>query len=49
MPYARAGIPSLMFTTLLHADYHTPRDEPSRIDIAKLAKALKVSVGRLVE
>lgn len=38
LPYARAGIPSLFFTTLLHPDYHTPRDEPSRIDIAKLGR-----------
>jgi hypothetical protein len=38
LPYARAGIPSVFFTTLLHADYHTPRDEPSRIDLAKLAR-----------
>ena len=32
LPYARADVPSLFFTTLLHPDYHTPRDEPSRID-----------------
>ena len=38
LPYARAGIPSLMFTTLLHPDYHTPRDEASRIDVAKLTR-----------
>jgi hypothetical protein len=38
LPYARAGIPSLFFTTLLHADYHTPRDTPERIDVAKLAR-----------
>jgi hypothetical protein len=38
LPYARAGIPAIFFTTLLHADYHTPRDEPSRIDIAKLTR-----------
>src|SRR5204863_6630164 len=38
LPYARAGIPSIFFTTLLHPDYHTPRDEASRIDIAKLAR-----------
>jgi hypothetical protein len=38
LPYARAGIPAIMFSTLLHPDYHTPRDEPSRIDIGKLAK-----------
>jgi hypothetical protein len=38
LPYARAGIPAIMFTTLLHADYHTPRDEASRIDYAKLTR-----------
>ncbi|MGE0439718.1 MAG: M28 family peptidase [Gemmatimonadales bacterium] len=37
-PYARLGIPALFYTTLLHPDYHTPRDEPSRIDAAKLAR-----------
>ena len=36
LPYARAGIPALFFTTLLHADYHTPFDNPDRIDTAKL-------------
>jgi hypothetical protein len=41
LPYARAGIPSIFFTTLLHADYHTPRDEPSRIDVAKLARVTR--------
>ena len=38
LPYARAGVPALMYSTLLHADYHTPRDEPSRIDAQKLAR-----------
>jgi Zn-dependent M28 family amino/carboxypeptidase len=38
LPYARAGVPAIMFSTLLHPDYHTPRDEPSRIDIGKLAR-----------
>jgi Zn-dependent M28 family amino/carboxypeptidase len=38
LPYARAGVPSLFFTTLLHADYHTPADEASRIDYPKLAR-----------
>lgn len=37
LPYARANIPAICFTTLLHPDYHTPRDEPARIDYAKLA------------
>jgi hypothetical protein len=38
LPYARAGIPAIEFSTLLHPDYHTPRDEPSRINIPKLTK-----------
>ncbi len=38
LPYARAGIPALFFSTLLHSDYHTPDDEPDRIDIVKLRK-----------
>ena len=38
LPYARANIPSIFFTTLLHADYHTPADEADKIDIHKLAK-----------
>lgn len=41
LPYARAGIPAIMFSTLLHADYHTPRDNPENIDIAKLARMTK--------
>ena len=41
LPYARAGIPALFFSTLLHADYHTPFDNPDRIDIAKLTKMTK--------
>ena len=38
LPYARLGIPAIEFSTNLHPDYHTPRDEPSRIDITKLTK-----------
>lgn len=38
LPYARVGIPAIFFTTLLHPDYHTPRDEAARIDIPKLAR-----------
>jgi hypothetical protein len=38
LPYARAGIPAIYFTSTLHSDYHTPRDEPSRIDYAKLRR-----------
>ena len=38
LPYARAGIPAIFFTSLLHPDYHTPRDEASRIDTKKVTK-----------
>ena len=38
LPYARAGIPAIFFTTLLHPDYHTPRDEAEFIDIEKLTR-----------
>ena len=38
LPYARAGVPAIFFTTLLHPDYHTPDDEPERIDLAKLTR-----------
>jgi Zn-dependent M28 family amino/carboxypeptidase len=41
LPYARAGIPALFFTTLLHPDYHTPFDNPDRIDIGKLTRMTK--------
>lgn len=38
LPYARLGIPAVMYSTNLHPDYHTPRDNPDRIDIAKLRR-----------
>ncbi len=30
-PFASLGIPSLLFTTKLHEDYHTPKDTPEKI------------------
>ncbi|MBC8155589.1 MAG: M28 family peptidase [Bacteroidetes bacterium] len=41
LPYARLNIPAICFTTLLHPDYHTPKDEPARIDIPKLANVTR--------
>jgi hypothetical protein len=38
LPYARAGIPSLFFTSLLHPEYHTPQDEPGHIDTQKITR-----------
>ena len=50
LPYARNGVPALFFTTLLHSDYHTPFDNPDRIDIAKLTKMTRwmYATGRTV-
>ncbi len=38
VPYARMGIPSLMYSTNLHDDYHTAGDIPERIDYHKLTR-----------
>ncbi len=38
LPYARLGIPAIMYTTLLHPDYHTPQDNAQNINYAKLKK-----------
>jgi hypothetical protein len=38
LPYARLGVPSLMYSTNLHDDYHTAGDIPERIDYAKLRR-----------
>jgi hypothetical protein len=38
LPYVRVGIPAVFYTTKLHPDYHTPRDEPKTIDIPKLRR-----------
>ncbi len=37
-PYARVGIPVLFYTSLLHDEYHTPMDNPDRINYDKLYK-----------
>lgn len=38
VPYAERNVPALFFSTNLHPDYHTPRDEPKTIDYAKLTR-----------
>ena len=38
LPYARLGVPALMYSTNLHDDYHTAGDIPERIDYAKLTR-----------
>jgi hypothetical protein len=38
VPYAERDVPSLFFSTNLHPDYHTPRDEPKGINYPKLTR-----------
>jgi hypothetical protein len=38
LPYARLGIPAIMYTSLLHPDYHTPQDKAENINYDKLKK-----------
>jgi len=38
LPYARLNVPALMYSTNLHDDYHTPRDNPGRIEYPKLTR-----------
>lgn len=38
LPYVKASIPAIFFTTLTHPDYHTPRDEAKTINYPKLKK-----------
>lgn len=38
VPYARNDVPALMYSSNLHDDYHTPLDNPDRIDYAKLTR-----------
>jgi PAS domain S-box-containing protein len=41
VPYARHGIPAVYFSTLPHALYHTPSDEPASIDVEKVARVAR--------
>ena len=40
--YARKGIPIVFFTTGLHADYHAPSDDVSKIEFDKLARVSRL-------
>ncbi|HEY2435431.1 MAG TPA: M28 family peptidase [Vicinamibacterales bacterium] len=42
-PFLRHGIPAVYFTTGLHPDYHTPSDEPARIDFGKLERVARLA------
>ncbi|MDQ6762090.1 MAG: M28 family peptidase [Bacteroidota bacterium] len=38
LSYSRLGIPAIMYTSLLHPDYHTPLDNAQNINYPKLKK-----------
>ena len=38
LPYARLGIPSIFYTTVLHDEYHTPMDKANHINYPKLKR-----------
>jgi len=37
-PFLKLGVPAAFFTSLLHPDYHTPKDDPEHINYKKLKK-----------
>lgn len=41
-PFSRKKIPFVFFITGLHADYHTPKDELSKIDYEKMQRVIKL-------
>jgi len=42
-PFLAHGIPALFLTTGLHPDYHTPADDPDRIDFGKLTRVARLA------
>lgn len=44
-PFLKRGVPAIFLTTGLHSDYHTPADDPERIDFPKLERITEL-VGR---
>jgi hexokinase len=40
--YAQKGVPVIFLTTGLHADYHKPSDEISKIDFDKLRRVTEL-------
>jgi Zn-dependent M28 family amino/carboxypeptidase len=43
IPFGAAGIPTLLFHSGLHADYHRPTDEVERIDADKTARVVRLA------
>jgi Zn-dependent M28 family amino/carboxypeptidase len=52
LPFGLRNVPILWFFTGLHPDYHTPADEPNRVDwekLTRITKAAYLSVKQLTE
>jgi Zn-dependent M28 family amino/carboxypeptidase len=41
-PFLQRGVPAVLFTTGFHPDYHTPSDDPERIDYEKMERILRL-------
>ena len=46
-PFVQAAIPAVMLHTGLHDDYHTPRDDPERINVAGVQKVTQFAYAIL--
>ena len=41
-PFLQSGVPGVWFHTGLHPDYHTPNDDPERIEYEKMTRIVRV-------
>lgn len=41
-PFLQNGVPAVWFHTGLHPDYHTPRDDPDRIEYEKMTRIVRL-------
>lgn len=42
IPFIKIGIPAIFFNSWLHADYHTPRDTPDKVNILDAVRVAKL-------
>jgi Zn-dependent M28 family amino/carboxypeptidase len=41
-PFLQSGVPAVWFHTGLHPDYHTPDDDPERIEYEKMTRIVRL-------
>ena len=41
-PFLESGVPAVWFHTGLHPDYHTPFDDPDRIEYGKMTRIVQL-------